>query len=137
MDMISAGGGQGGVIMKKEFFCWAAVSAAIMLVLPWLAVAFVKGDAEMAVCLLLFMVVDPMYSLIIGISAGRDMRHLWSLPVISALLYLCGAWIFFDMGETAFIQYAAVYLVLGIIIRKNVQEKVTDRYVCRSTRGGI
>lgn len=34
----------------------------------------------------------------------------------------------------------AVYLVLGIIamiIRKNVQEKVTDRYVCRSTRGGI
>ena len=24
-------------------------------------------------------------------------------------------WIFFDMGETAFILYAAVYLILGIL----------------------
>ena len=43
------------------------------------------------------------------------MKHLWSLPVISAVLFLIGTWIFFDMGETAFILYAAVYLVIGIM----------------------
>ena len=43
-----------------------------------------------------------------------DMKHLWDLPVISAVLFLIGTWVFFDMGETAFILYAVIYLALGI-----------------------
>lgn len=99
--------------MKKNIILWLAVSAAVMLALPWLAAAFVKGDAGMAVCFLLFYAVNPVYSVIIGVFAGRDIRHLWSLPVISAALFLIGSWIFFDMGETAFILYALFYLVFG------------------------
>ena len=67
--------------------------------------------------------------MIIGAFAGKDVKHLWSLPVISAVLFLIGTWIFFDMGETAFILYAAVYLIIGIMamlismfIRKKTQE---------------
>ncbi len=101
--------------MKKNIILWVAASIAVMLALPWLAVAFVKGDAGMAVCFLLFFAVNPLYSVLIGAFAGKDIRHLWSLPVISAALFLIGAWIFFDMGETAFILYAAVYLVIGIM----------------------
>ncbi len=100
-----------------------------MLAFPWLAVTFVKGDAGMAVCFLLFFAVNPLYSVIIGAYAGKDVKHLWSLPVISAVLFLIGTWIFFDMGETAFILYAAVYLVIGIMamlismfIRKKTQK---------------
>lgn len=100
--------------MKKNVICWLAVSVAVMLVLPWAAVTFVKGDAGMAVCFLLFFAINPICSVVIGIFAGKDMKHLWSLPVIPAALFLFGTWIFFDMGETAFILYAAVYLVLGI-----------------------
>ena len=91
-------------------------------------VTFVKGDAGMAVCLLLFIAINPIYSVVIGIFVGKDVKHLWSLPVISAMLFLIGTWIFFDMGEMAFVLYAVVYLVLGIvtmlismIIRKKVQ----------------
>lgn len=100
-----------------------------MLAFPWLAVTFVKGDAGMAVCFLLFFAVNPLYSVLIGAFAGKDVKHLWSLPVISAVLFLIGTWIFFDMGETAFILYAAVYLIIGIMamlismfIRKKTQE---------------
>ncbi len=100
-----------------------------MLAFSWLAVTFVKGDAGMAVCFLLLFAVNPLYSVIIGAFAGKDVKHLWSLPVISAVLFLIGTWIFFDMGETAFILYAAVYLVIGIMamlismfIRKKTQE---------------
>ena len=114
--------------MKKIFICWLAVSAVVMLVIPWAAATFVKGDEGMAVCFLLFFAINPIYCVTIGAFAGKDMKHLWSLPVISAVLFLCGTWIFFDMGETAFILYAAVYLVLGIaamlismFIRKKVQ----------------
>ena len=83
----------------------------------------------MAVCFLLFFAVNPLYSVLIGVFAGKDVKHLWSLPVISAVLFLIGTWIFFDMGETAFILYAAVYLIIGIMamlismfIRKKTQE---------------
>ena len=100
--------------MKKNLILWLAVSVVIMLVLPWLSVAFVKGDAGMAVCLLLFYAANPIYSVVIGTIAGKDMKHLWSLPIISAVLFLIGTWVFFDMGETAFILYAVIYLALGI-----------------------
>ncbi len=115
--------------MKKNIILWLAASAVVMLAFPWLAVTFVKGDAGMVVCFLLFFVVNPLYSAIIGAFAGKDIRHLWSLPVISALLFLIGTWIFFEMGETAFILYAAGYLTLGIaamlismLIRKKTQK---------------
>ena len=115
--------------MKKNIILWVAASMAVMLAFPWLAVTFVKGDAGMAVCFLLFFAVNPLYSVLIGVFAGKDVKHLWSLPVISAVLFLIGTWIFFDMGETAFILYAAVYLIIGIMamlismfIRKKTQE---------------
>ena len=117
--------------MKQSIILWLAVSAAVMLALPWLAVTFVKGDAGMAVCFLLFFAVNPLYSMIIGAFAGKDIRHLWSLPPVSAVLFLIGTWIFFDMGETGFILYAAVYLALGIaamlismLIRKKTQSHI-------------
>ena len=115
--------------MKKNIILWMAASAVVMLAFPWLAATFVKGDAGMAVCFLLFFAVNPLYSVLIGVFAGKDVKHLWSLPVISAVLFLIGTWIFFDMGETAFILYAAVYLIIGIMamlismfIRKKTQE---------------
>lgn len=113
--------------MKKNIILWLAVSAVIMLALPWLSVTFVKGDAGMAVCLLLFYAANPIYSVVIGTFAGKDMKHLWSLPVISAALFLVGTWIFFDMGETAFILYAVIYLALGIaamLISMFIRKKV-------------
>lgn len=79
---------------KKRVVLWLAVSAIIMLVLPWLAVTFVKGDAGMAVCFLLFYAINPIYSIIIGAIAGKDIKHLCSLPFISSILYLFGVWIF-------------------------------------------
>lgn len=101
--------------MKKSIILWLAVSAIIMLVLPWLAVTFVKGDAGMAVCFLLFYAINPIYSVIIGTYAGKDIKRLCSLPFISSILYLLGVWIFFDMGESAFIMYAIIYFILGIL----------------------
>ncbi len=97
----------------KQFFSWLAASAAVMFVLPWLAVTFVKGDGGMAVCFLLFFALDPLYAIVSGACAGRDPKRLWALPLLTAILFLAGAWLSFDMGETAFVLYAAVYLALG------------------------
>lgn len=100
--------------MKNNFILWVMISMVIMLVLPWLAVSFVKGDAGMAVCFILFFAVNPIYSVIMGVFSGKNIKSLWGMPVISAILFLLGSWIFFSIGEKAFILYAGVYLILGM-----------------------
>ena len=98
----------------RRLLGWTAASALVMLGLPGLAVSFVKGDAGMGACLLLFFAVDPAWSVFLGALAGRDGKALWSLPLLSAALFLAGAWMFFDRGEPAFLLYAAIYLALGL-----------------------
>lgn len=55
--------------MKKKLIGWLIGSAAVMLLLPWAAVTLVPSDAGMAVTLLLFFAIDPIYSIILGIFA--------------------------------------------------------------------
>lgn len=98
----------------KKMIAWLIASAAILLALPWLAVTFIKSDAGMAVSLFLFFVLNPIYAICAGAYAGRDVKRFWALPLITALFFLAGAWLFFDMGEMAFILYALIYLLLGI-----------------------
>lgn len=98
---------------KKVILCLGAC-VALMLLLPWLAVTFVKGDAGMAACFLLFYAINPIYFVAIGVIASKDTKRLWGLPAIAAVLFMSGTWLLFDMGETAFILYAAVYLVLAM-----------------------
>lgn len=105
--------GVDGMTMKK-IFPWLIASAAILLALPWLAVTFVKSDAGMAVSLFLFFVLNPIYAICTGAYAGRDVKRFWALPVITALFFLAGAWWFFELGESDFILYALVYLILGM-----------------------
>ena len=100
--------------MKNNFILWFIISAVIMLALPGLAVSFIKGDGGMAVCFILFFAINPIYSVIMGVFAGKNVKRLWGMPVISTVLFLLGSWIFFSMGEKAFILYAGVYLILGI-----------------------
>lgn len=100
--------------MKTTFAGWLIGSAVVMLLLPWAAVTFVKSDAGMAAVFLLFFIIDPIYAIGAGFFAGRNIKELWSVPMIVGILFLLGAWIFFDMGESAFAIYAGVYLIMGI-----------------------
>ncbi len=98
----------------KKLILWIIASTVIMLAFPWLAVTFIKGDGGMAVCFILFFVLNPIYVICAGVYAGKDKKRLWALPILTALFFLAGTWLFFDMGEKAFILYALVYLFLGI-----------------------
>lgn len=94
---------------------WMLATAVIMLVFPWLAVTFIKGDGGMAVCFILFFAVNPIYAICSGAYAGKDIKIFWPLPIITALFFLLGTWLFFSIGEKAFILYAFGYLLLGIV----------------------
>ena len=55
------------------------------------------------------------YAICSGAYAGKNIKKFWILPIITALFFLLGTWLFFSMGEKAFILYALGYLLLGIV----------------------
>ena len=98
----------------KKLLTWALFAIILMIGCPWIAVKF-AGSAGMAVCFILFFAVNPLFSVACGVFAGRDIKQLWSLPIITAGLFLAGTWLFFEMKETAFLIYCGCYLIIGVI----------------------
>lgn len=98
----------------KKLTVWTLLAMFLMIGCPWLAVEL-AGSAGMAVCFILFFAINPIFSAVCGVFAGEDIKRLWSLPIIAAGLFLVGVWMFFEMGETAFLLYCGCYLMIGII----------------------
>ena len=98
----------------KRFFVWLVLAALLMIGGPWFALRFAGMDA-MGVCFLLFFAVNPLFCAICGAFAGLNIKQLWSLPLIIAGLFVAGVWLFFELGEPAFLLYAGCYLVIGVI----------------------
>lgn len=89
------------------------LSMLLMIGCPWFAVEF-AGDGGMAVCFLLFYAVNPIFSAVCGAYAGKNIKRLWTLPIVVAGLFLVGAWLLFEMGEKAFLLYSGCYLIIGV-----------------------
>lgn len=97
--------------MTKRFMNLLALSVAFMIVLPWAVQAFVRGDASIGILLLLLYVVDPIYSAVLGWFSGKDLRKMWFLPILSALLFLSGG-----VRHLTIWAFAGAYLVIGIVV---------------------
>ena len=96
--------------MKK----WLLAVAVVMFALPWATVTFVRNDAAMAICLLLFFAVNPVFAILAGVFAGGKIQTRWSLPLVTAICFLAGTWLIIDPGESAFALYAGLYFLLGM-----------------------
>lgn len=92
---------------------WLAATVAVMFALPFCMARFAPADAGMALCMMLFFIVNPIYSAILGFRCSKDVRQMWSLPLISSITFLAGTLLFFDIREVWFIIYAATYLAIG------------------------
>ena len=99
----------------KRLLGWTLAAVLLMIGGPWLALRFPGMDA-MGVCFLLFFAVNPVFATVCGGVAGWDIRRLWSLPLFVAGLYVAGVWLFFELGEPAFLLYAAGYLLIGAVV---------------------
>lgn len=87
----------------------------VMFILPLLTVLFVRSDAGMATCFILFYVVNPMYSIFLGVHCGKNIKKLWIVPILSSIICLISFWILFEFKEIAFVIYAIAYLILSLI----------------------
>lgn len=102
-------------ISVRHLIKWIVITIAVMFILPFAVARLASECAGMVLCMMLFLVINPIYSIMLGIVAGRNVKALWTLPLISAVAFLAGVWMFFDIHEPWFIAYATVYLCLGVI----------------------
>ena len=101
--------------MKRKLMLWAALSFAVMILLPLMMILFVDSNDAMPLIYALFFVLNPVFSAIGGYAAGKNIRQLWWIPLMISEFFLVGAWGFFSMGELIFVLYAAFYLLLGLL----------------------
>lgn len=100
---------------KRTLMIWLAVSILVMFALPFAIARLASECSGMALCMILFFIINPIYSAILGYGCGKDIRRMWNLPLVSAIAFLAGTWIFFDIHELWFIAYAGIYLAIGYI----------------------
>lgn len=100
--------------MRRRILIWTITLLILMLVFPWLTVTFAGCDG-MGISFILFFVVYPLFSVISGIVAGKEVGKFWMLPICTSVTFVLGTWLFFEMGEPAFILYGGIYLVVGLI----------------------
>lgn len=98
---------------RRIIITWIAVTVAVMFALPFAVARLAPECSGMALCMILFFIVNPVYSAILGFRCGRNIRQMWNLPLVSSIAFLAGTWLFFDIREVWFIIYALVYLIIG------------------------
>ncbi len=99
--------------MKKTVTATCAAIIGVMLVLPWLTAIPIRADTAWILCLLLFFCVDPLCAIFTGVTAGKHLRKLWWIPLLTAAAFPIGVWIRFVSIVTEFLIYAMIYFVLG------------------------
>lgn len=101
--------------MERSALVWLLCTAAVMLGMPGVAAA-ADSDTYLVLIVLEFFIVGPLWSLLTGIFAGwRAARSRWWLAVANPVLFLCGSWVFIEMGELDFLYYAFSYLMVGLL----------------------
>lgn len=98
---------------RKVIITWLGVTIVVMFALPWAVARLASECSGMAFCMMLFFIVNPIYSAILGYRCGKEIKKMWNLPLVSSIAFLSGTWLFFDIREVWFLIYAAAYLAIG------------------------
>ncbi|WP_373155247.1 hypothetical protein [Bacteroides cellulosilyticus] len=85
----------------------------VMFILPFIVAQLASADSGMLFCMILFLIVNPLFSITLGVKCGSNIQQMWSLPLILAVVFIVGVWLSFDVKEVGFIVYATVYCTLS------------------------
>ena len=92
----------------KSFILWTLAGLLLMLGLPRL------GNFSMAVAFLAFYAVNPVFSILCGVAASRNVKQLWVLPLLTGVLFLVGCGLWYTLEEIQFWYYSGIYIALGL-----------------------
>ena len=101
--------------MKKiyKILLFSVSNIAFALLIPFLAVKLAPADAGMSICMLLFFIGYPVYSIALGVIAFKDLKFSWWMPLANAVVLP----LLFSLAMRSMIwelyTYSGIYLFLG------------------------
>ncbi len=104
--------------MKRRYkvLLFFVLDIVFTLLLPFIATKLIPADGGMAVCMLLFFIVYPILSIVLGVVIVRDMKFLWWMPLVSAFSFP----LFFSLAMGGMIwelyTYSGIYTFLGYAV---------------------
>ena len=101
--------------MNKKFWLYVFISVLFMSVLPLYTVKIAGGGAGLIGFIFLLLIVNPLYMVFLGFNCGKNIKQLWSIPLISSALFWIGAALFMEMSVDGCIIYFAIYIVAAYI----------------------
>lgn len=68
---------------RNVIITWIAVTVAVMFAFSFAVARLASECSGMALCMIMFFIVNPIYSVILGFRCGRNIRQMWNLPLVS------------------------------------------------------
>ena len=101
--------------MKKKMIITFMIMLAVLFILPFIVVKAAEPHEFMGVMILLFFVVNPITAAVINSMIGKDIRKLWWMPTLFAIVFLLSYWLVLEEIIIDLIFYAVIYLIIGLI----------------------
>ena len=101
--------------MKKKMIITFIIMVAILFLLPFILVKVAEPQEFMGIMILLFFVVNPITAAVVNAMIGKDVRKLWWMPVLFAIVFLLSYWIVLEEIIIDLTFYAIIYLIIGLI----------------------
>lgn len=102
--------------MKKFLICLGIFLFAIILCpLGFVLLSQIGAWEGIGFIFILNLLLYPIVFGSMGIVAGTDIRKLWFVPVVAAVLYLPAMWLILRSLVIEFTVYAVVYLIIAVV----------------------
>jgi hypothetical protein len=100
--------------MKKILLSIAAILA-VMLILPLCVELFETPAGKQGWYFTMFLAINPVFSGVMGLFAGSDVKRLWWVPLATVLCFPLGFWLSISEIETDIFAYCPIYLGIALV----------------------
>ncbi len=100
--------------LKNKIIIIISLILTSMLVFP-IIINNVAGKSGMLLCMILFYIINPLVSCVVGGISGTDIPKLWWAPIVTALFFPLFFWISMLQIEFSLFVYSIGYLIFGVM----------------------
>ena len=91
------------------------IMIAVLFLLPFICVKVAEPQEFMGIMILLFFVVNPITAAVVNSMTGKNIRKLWWMPALFAIVFLLSYWLVLGEIIIDLTFYAVIYFIIGLI----------------------
>lgn len=82
---------------------------------PFIVSRMVSGQDGLAMMFVLLFIINPIYCIVVGIAAGKDIFNCLIYPLIIGIVFVAGYMVIFNSNDSGLYFYGLIYLVISSI----------------------